>query len=97
MDIKTLRYRYNDKVICKSQPSEDGEILLAFDTDSGNMYEFNDVASELLLMIKESMPVQDIIEGIIRDYDVKYADIEEDLVLFFERVLKLGIIRKIDG
>ena len=76
---------------------EDGEILLAFDTDSGNMYEFNDVASELLLMIKESMPVQDIIEGIIRDYDVKYADIEEDLVLFFERVLKLGIIRKIDG
>lgn len=96
MDIKTLKYRYNDKVICKSKPSEDGEILLAFDTDNGNMYEFNDVGSELILMIKESMPVQDIIGSIIRNYDVEYADIEEDLVLFFERILRLGIIRKID-
>ena len=97
MDIRTLNYSYNGKVICRTKPSEDGGIVLAFDTDSGNMYEFNDVGSELFLMVKDSIPVEEIIAQILRDYDVEYQDIETDLTLFFERVLKLGIIKQIDG
>lgn len=92
MDLMKLEYEYNDKIIWKEVSDGEETIVIAHDPESGDVYEFNDVGSEIFLMLKDNYKLPQIIDSILDRYDVSFEDIQEDLELIFERFCQLGII-----
>ena len=92
MNLMELKYKFNDKIKVKIVEEGDEQIVISHDPESGNIYEFNDVGSEIFLMVSRSVPVPQIISSLLEEYDATIDDIYEDVNLLFDRLLQLGII-----
>lgn len=51
-----------------------GDRVVAVDTDSGDYFTFNDVASTIWLAINENKTIDEIVALIIDDYDISDAE-----------------------
>ena len=92
MDIRKIKYKYNKNVIYKDR----GEMLMAYNQESSDMYEFNEVGGEIFKMIAEEIPIKKIFEELTKEYDVKEEDIYDDVLQIIDRLIELKVIEVID-
>lgn len=94
MDIMDMNYTFNSGIIYREVKDEGGSaFILAHDPKTGDMYEFNDVGSEIFLLIKDNIPIRKVFDVLTHEYDVTADEIREDVQLFIERFIELGLIR----
>lgn len=85
-----LEYEFNKNILYKKSK----DMLMAFNQDNGDMYEFNDVGAEVFMLFSKNMKIKDIFERLTNDYDVTINDIYEDIVELTKRLIELEIIKK---
>ena len=88
MNLKNMKYRFNKKVIYKDR----GEMLMAYNQDSSDMYEFNEVGGEIFKMLASDMPMSDVFDNLIKEYDVTEDDIYDDVKQIIDRLVELNVI-----
>lgn len=94
--MKNFNYEFNKDIIYKEVKSSDGQdttIIMAHNTQNGEMYEFNDVASEIFVMMHQGTPTQKIYDNLCKEYEIAVEEIADDVEQFFNRILDLGIIK----
>ena len=94
MKIEGLNYNYNNDIISKkvSTDVEEGFIVIAHNTLTGEVYEFNGVGSVIFLKLAENMEISEILLHLIDEYDVKKEDIYDDVATIIKRLLEIGVI-----
>lgn len=92
MDLLKLQYSFNKDVIFREVAGTDSCIIMAHNVKTGDMYEFNDVGSDLFLLIKDNVPVDRMMEILTQEYEVSSDEIMEDVTAFINRFIELGII-----
>lgn len=88
MDLKKMNYKYNKNVIYKDR----GEMLMAYNQESSDMYEFNEVGGEIFKMVAEETPMKDILKKLTTEYDVTEEDIYDDVLQIINRLIELKVI-----
>ena len=86
--LEKIKYKYNDNVIYKKMPN----MIMAYNQDNGDMYEFNEVGAEILLYVSENIQISDIFDKLCKDYSVTKEEIYEDVKEIFDRMFSLKII-----
>ena len=93
--MRNFDYDFNENIIYKKVKSSDGDnttIVMAHNKENGEMYEFNDVASEIFEMMYNKTKVSDIYKNLCECYNVTEDVISEDVEEFFDRLIDLKII-----
>ncbi len=90
MDLMNLDYNFNNNVIYKDR----GEMLMAYNQENSDMYEFNEVGAEIFKMLAEEMPIKEIFNNLTKDYDVTEEDIYDDVKQIIDRLIGLNVIIK---
>lgn len=90
MDLMNFYYKFNNNVIYKDR----GEMLMAYNQESSDMYEFNEVGAEIFKMLAEEMPIKEIFNNLTKDYDVTEEDIYDDVKQIIDRLIGLNVIIK---
>ena len=62
-----------------------------FNPSTGDSYTFNQIASEILELLKESDSLEKVKETILKNYDVDEKSLEEDLNDFSAHLQQLGL------
>lgn len=88
MDLMNLDYKFNENVIYKDR----GEMLMAYNQDSSDMYEFNEVGAEIFKMLAEEMSIKEIFNQLVSEYDVTEEDIYDDVKQIIDRLIVLNVI-----
>ena len=88
MELKNLKYKYNENIIYKNSK----DMLMAYNQDNGDMYEFNSVGAEIFMMIAKEMSVDDMFCELTKKYNVTYEDIYEDVKELIDRLIELKVI-----
>lgn len=89
MDIKKMKYTFNQNVIYKDR----GEMLMAYNQESSDMYEFNEVGGEIFKMLANGMPMKEIFETLTKEYNVEEEDIYDDVKQIIDRLIELNVIK----
>lgn len=87
-EIKQLKYKYNKKV--KYRKIKD--MLMAYNEENGDTYEFNEIGSEIFMYLYNEIPFDKIIENLLKNYNVLEEDIKEDIEDIINRIIELKII-----
>ena len=69
-----------------------GNVTLAFNPDTSDMFEFNDTGAEIFELLKTGMQYDEVIASLCEVYDVTPADIYDDVDSILERMESTGII-----
>lgn len=69
-----------------------GEVTLAFNPETSDMFEFNETGAEVFELLKEGLQYKEIIDKLCTDYDVKPEEIYEDIDEILMRMEDVGII-----
>lgn len=88
MNIKEIEYKFNKNVIYKDR----GEMLMAYNQESSDMYEFNQVGGEIFKLVATETPIKQIFEILTKEYDVEEADIYDDVKQIIDRLKELNVI-----
>ena len=67
-----------------------------FNIDTGEHYSLNEISYWILEQIAENLPVKNILENSVENYDVDANQLEEDLGEIITGFLKEGIIKRRD-
>ena len=86
--ILELRYKFNNEILERNC----AEVLIAFNPETSDMYEFNETGAEIFQMLKEEMSIQELFEQLCDAYEVKIDDILEDVQEIIERMIELEVI-----
>ncbi|MBE5955524.1 MAG: HPr-rel-A system PqqD family peptide chaperone [Lachnospiraceae bacterium] len=89
MNIKDMKYAFHQDIIIRNM----GETVLAYNPENSDMYELNDVAGEILALLKEEKDMEEILRELCTGYNVQEEDILEDVTEIIERMMELGIIK----
>ena len=87
-NIKKIKYKFNDQIKYRDL----GEMLMAYNTDNGDTYEFNEIGGEIFKLLAKEMDINDIIQQLLTEYNVQEEDIKEDIEDIFNRIIELNII-----
>lgn len=87
--LEMLEYEYNKEIMIRVM----GDTTLVYNPENGDMYELNDVGSEILHLFKDNVGINHIFAKMCEEYDVTKDDIYEDINEIVMRMLELGIIR----
>ena len=68
-------------------------MIMAYNQDNGDMYEFSEVGGEILQYVSENMEIPDIFEKLCSDYSVSKEEIYDDVKSIFNRMISLKIIK----
>ena len=90
MNLMELEYEFNKNILYK----QNKDMLMAFNQDNGDMYEFNDVGAEIFMLIAQNMKMKDIFDKLTTDYDATVEDIYDDVLELVKRLIDLKIIEK---
>lgn len=89
MNYKSIKsYEMNENLLYR----ENGEVLMVYNKDNGDMYEINDVGKEIFMCFKEGVVIKDILVLLSNEYNVLVSEIEDDFVEFITRMIELGVI-----
>lgn len=69
-----------------------GDVTLAFNPDTSDMFEFNDTGAEIFEMVQAGLQYEDMINKICSVYDVTADEIYEDVDEILGRMEDVGII-----
>lgn len=89
MDILALDYTFNDSLLIRKRD----ETTLAYNPDNSDMYEMNDVAGEIIFLLKEEKSIREIVAFLAEEYGEEEAVILADITDLILRFIDLGIIR----
>ncbi|MDO4962698.1 MAG: PqqD family protein [bacterium] len=89
MDLKNIEYSFNKNVIYKDR----GEMLMAYNQESSDMYEFNQVGGEIFKLLSTGTPISKVFEILTNEYDVEESDIYEDVQQIIDRLIELNVIK----
>lgn len=81
-------YSYNKRV----QYKDTGHVLMAYNEDNSDMYEFNDIGAEIFKMITREVPINEIYSTLKKEYDASEEEIYKDFEDIINRFIDLGII-----
>jgi hypothetical protein len=70
---------------------DDGTVVL--DLKAGKYFNLNEVGTRILELISTSQRVGDLIETLLREYDVPRAQLQQDVVAFLEDMERQQLIR----
>ena len=87
--LEKIKYEYNKNIIYKEMPN----MIMAYNQDNGDMYEFNEVGGEILKYISENMTISDIFTKLCKDYSVTKDEIYDDVKSILNRMISLKIIK----
>ena len=89
MNINLIKkYKFNPDLIYRRV----GETAMVFNKDNGDMYEFNDVGADIIELLKDEIPVSDVLLKLSLEYSVEESEIHNDVSIFLKRIIELGII-----
>ena len=88
MDLFKIKYRFNDNVIYKDR----GEMLMAYNQDSSDMYEFNSVGADIFKLISKEVSISELFDTLNKEYNTKTDDIYEDVKQIIDRLIELNVI-----
>ena len=83
-------FRKKDKIIERL-----GEELLLFDSSKGTLFEANETAKTILILLDGKHTVKNIKEQLKDEFD-KAEEIDKDLIGFLNKLLELDLIEKLD-
>lgn len=89
MNIYEINYEFNRNIIFKKFEN----MVLGFNSFSGETLEFNDIGSDIFILLSENTPIPKIIDNILLDYSGNKDEILEDLESFLIELNDLGVIR----
>ena len=94
MDLKKSEFVFNNDIIFRQiQDDKQGyAMVIAHNTKSGEVFEFNDVGSDIFIMLKDGFNMAQIIDCLTAEYAVTHDEIYEDVVLILQRLLDLSVI-----
>lgn len=86
----TLTYKIADHITLRSTNKE---LKMLFDRKKGVMYELNEAASSIMLLLQRSPnSVNGLIELLIHEYDVQPEDLQADVRVFIADFEGAGLI-----
>lgn len=88
MDLMNLVYTYNKNIIYKNS----NDMLMAYNQDNGDMYEFNSVGAEIFIMISKEIPLKEMFEELTKKYNVSNEEIYDDVKELIDRLIELKVI-----
>ena len=89
MKIESFKdFHLNENLIFRKT----SDIMMVYNKDSGDMYEFNDVGSDIISLLREDISIVQLPNRLTEIYDVDVEVMEEDVVLFLERLIDLGVL-----
>lgn len=88
MNIKNMKYKFNKNVIYKDR----GEMLMAYNQESSDMYEFNEVGGEIFKMLAQGIPMKEVFQNLTMEYSVDEKDIYDDVKQIIDRLIELKVI-----
>lgn len=90
-NVENLKYSFNEDIIFRVTD----EVVLAYNEDKGEFYEFNDIGGEIFLFFKDHNSLSNLFEHLCNNYDVTESDIFEDVMEIVNRMNNLSIITQI--
>jgi len=87
--LEKIEYEYNENIIYKKMPN----MIMAYNQENGDMYEFNEVGGEILIYISQNMKISDIFDKLCKDYSVSKEEIYEDVKEILDKIISLKIIK----
>ena len=88
MDLAKINYIFNEEIIYKKMP----DMLMAYNQESGDTYEFNNVGSIIFEMLAKNVPMEKILEKLMLEYDTSKKVIYSDVSDIVSRMIDLKII-----
>lgn len=89
-NLLKLKYEFNSNVILR----ETETLVMAYNAQTGDMLEFNDIGGDLIKLLKENNALINVFESLTEIYDATIDEMYEDVSLFVDRMLQLGIIKE---
>lgn len=92
MDIRILsgeKNCINDKIVFRKVSDE---TVMAFNPENGDMYELNDIAHEIITLLKEGIDGTTIIERLTDEYNADENTIVGDISPMLDRLIELKIL-----
>lgn len=87
-NIFKVGYKFNQKILGRNC----GEVFLAFNPDTSDMFEFNATGAYIFGMLKEEISFKELYEKLCVEYNVEIEDIDEDVKEIIDRMIELGVI-----
>lgn len=87
-EIKKINYIFNNKIISRNT----GTIIMAYNPENGDMYEFNDIGGELFSMVEKNYTIEQIFLELTEKYETTEENIFEDVEEFIKRLIDLNIM-----
>lgn len=87
ISLRSTVFGIKDQVSCKLG----GEVVI-LSLKNGVYYSLNPVGVRIWNLINEPILVQDVLDAIIREFDVEPGQCEEDVLVILEDMAKEGLI-----
>ncbi len=82
------KYKINPKIAYRKIKDE----IFVVDTENSYLHKLNETASFIWECIKKEMSDEEIIENLIREFDVEYFEAEKDLKEFLKTLKEKNLI-----
>ena len=87
------KFKFNDQIIYK----EHEKMILAFNVENSDTYEFDETGSEIFKLITQNLAIEEIVRILCEKYSSDDTDeIKNDIIEFIEKLKKLGVVKDID-
>ena len=87
MDMN-IKYTFNDKIKYR----DTGNVLMAFNEENSDMYEFNSIGGEIFRMITEEKQLDEILKLLLKKYNGSEEQIKKDFEDIINRFIDLNIM-----
>lgn len=88
MELFKLKYKYNEKVIYKDR----GDMLMAYNQETSDMYEFNAVGADIFKLLAKNVEIDELFNWLNGQYGTKTNEIYEDVKEIIDRLIELNVI-----
>lgn len=88
MDLLKMKYSFNKNVIYKDR----GEMLMAYNQESGDMYEFNSVGASIFKLLSQELRFYEVFESLNNEYGTTTSEIYEDVKQIVDRLIELNVV-----
>lgn len=86
--LEDLQYKFNKNIMLRNV----GKTTLAYNPETGDMYELNEVGAEIYQLLKEEYDINEILAKMCNNYNTTKDVIYEDIYVLLKRMIELGII-----
>ena len=88
MNLLELEYEFNENVIYKDR----GEMLMAYNQESSDMYEFNSVGADVFKLLYKNIKMSEILDTLNKEYGTTTEEIYDDVKELIDRLIELKVI-----